>query len=211
MKQRPATISTSTAHMLYFLIDTNVLVNKYLNPSTIKDVTEKARVQACKEWWKEIQVLLKKSKARVYVLDLTIAEAFKVLAKKYYGGKVFSTTAAHKQARDRLRKDIHLPLNVARAWKRRIGFHDVSTNRDIIISVDRFFEKMHKLKLKNIGIVDLLILASAKYLLDFYGIKQEEMFIVTMDKAMWSLARSLQDLPRTFNPTLEPASKVFKA
>lgn len=84
-------------------------------------------------------------------------------------------------------------------------------NRDIVISVDRFFEKLYK-KTLNVGIVDLLLLATGKYLMDFYGFGRDELFIVTTDNSLYNLARSLQDIPRAFNPTQRQdlASRVFR-
>jgi len=83
-------------------------------------------------------------------------------------------------------------------------------NRDIVISVDRFFEKLYKTNL-HVGIIDLLLLATGKYLMDFYGFKRDELFIVTIDGSLYKLARSFQDVPPTFNPSLktDAAERVF--
>jgi hypothetical protein len=42
------------------------------------------RVERSQNWWREIDAQLRSGHAFVYVPDLCIAEAFKVLAKKYY-------------------------------------------------------------------------------------------------------------------------------
>ena len=84
-------------------------------------------------------------------------------------------------------------------------------NRDIIISVDRFFEKMHKRDWHKAGIVDLALLAAGKYLIDLYGFSRSELFIVTIDKELYHLAKSYPDVPLALNPTLDKdgAQKVF--
>lgn len=43
-----------------------------------------------------------------------------------------------------------------RAYDRYVRVHDISTNRDIIVSVDRFFELFYKDK-KNVQIGDLIL------------------------------------------------------
>jgi hypothetical protein len=89
-------------------------------------------------------------------------------------------------------------------------FHDIEINRDIIISVDRMFEMCHTMKLP-VGIVDLLLLATGKYLVDFYGFNLDEIRIVTTDDNMYRLCRKLPDFPYIYNPALdsEVATKIF--
>ncbi|MEY3395624.1 MAG: hypothetical protein RL346_1860 [Verrucomicrobiota bacterium] len=148
---------------------------------------------------------------RVYVLDICIAETFKVLAKKYYNAEnIFSNHSSYNNAKVKLHRDLHMPSKEARSSQRKVRYHDIQTNRDIIISVDRFFEKDLKMKTK-VSIVDLMILACSKYLIDFYGIKKEELFIITQDNKLYELARSYQDLPSVFNPHKDSdlAEKVF--
>lgn len=118
----------------------------------------------------------------------------------------------YKNARDRLRKDIHLTTRDARKQHRHIRYHDIDTTRDVFIGVDRFFEKAHKMRL-NVGIVDLMLLATAKYLTDFLGFSDRSLFVVTADGALYKLARALPDVPMTFNPLLarDAAAKVFVA
>ena len=84
-------------------------------------------------------------------------------------------------------------------------------NRDIVISVDCFFEKMHKNDWQHASIVDLAILATGKYLIDFYGFSRSELFLVTIDRELYHLAKSYPDVPMTFNPTLDKdgSQKVF--
>jgi hypothetical protein len=194
----------------YFLVDTSFLVGRYLRPSTITNPVEQEHVKKSQEWWTEIGAQLKMDKAKVYVPALCIAEAFKVLAKKYYDDKIFKKPIDYKLARDRLRSDIHLPTKKAVKPKRRIRFHDIETSRDVIIGVDRFYEQAHKLRV-SVGIVDLLLLATAKYLTDFYGFTDDELFVVTMDRDLYRLARKVRDIPMTFNPldAHDAASRIF--
>jgi hypothetical protein len=191
-------------------VDTSFLVGRYLRPSTITNAAEQTHIRKSQEWWGEIDAQLKVDRAKVYVPALCIAEAFKVLAKKYYDDKIFKKPIDYKHARDRLRADIHLTTKKAVKPKRRILFHDIETSRDVIIGVDRFYEQAHKLKV-SVGIVDLLLLATAKYLTDFYGFTDDELFVVTMDNGLYKLGRKIRDIPMTFNPlrTLDAASQIF--
>lgn len=192
-------INRKPFHKNYFLVDASFLVNKYLNPAWTENQIERDRIQACRKWWKEIERQVKKNDAMVYVPDLCIAEAFKTLSKKNYQDKFFKYSAYYKSSRDALRKDIHLSPESARRQKRNIRYHDIDTNRDIVISVDRFFEKLHKLKFK-VGIVDLMLLASGKYLMDFYGFERNDLFIITIDNELYKFGKTLSDIPFIFNP-----------
>lgn len=180
----------------YYLVDANFLVNRYLKPAALTDAKEKERITLSLAWWAEINAQLGVGTAKIYVPDVCIAEAFKTLAKKYYEQKFFKYPANYKNARDALRKDIHLPQREARKQHRTIRFHDVDTTRDVVISVDRFFEKAYKLKV-SVGIIDLLLLATAKYLTDFFGFSDDELLVITMDGPLYKLARSMSDVPRS--------------
>ena len=98
-----------------------------------------------------------------------------------------------------------------RAANRKIKVHDVPTSRDLIISVDRFNELYHKYG-KNVSVVDLLVLATAKYLMDFYAIPKNRMNIVTLDNALWEGSKKVQELPNAYNPgkPTDKAEKVFE-
>lgn len=78
-------------------------------------------------------------RARVYVPDICVAEAFKVLAKKYYQDRAFGTYYRYKLARDRLSNDITTPSKALKAKQRHIRYHDLPATRDISIAVDRFY------------------------------------------------------------------------
>lgn len=74
-------------------------------------------------------------------------------------------------------------------------------DRDIIISVDRFYELFAKYK-KRVGVIDLSIAATAKYLMDFFDIPKDNLHIVTLDTALREGIRKSQDLPNAYDPTL---------
>jgi predicted nucleic acid-binding protein len=211
LRTKRRVIKTNPEHFNHFLVDACFLVNKYLNPARVNDAKEKNQIQCCQDWWRNISSQLKAGKAKVFAPDIVIAEAFKTLAKKNFKERIFKYPVYYKNACERLRKDMRLSAKKARSTTRKIAFHDIQMNRDIIISVDRFFEKLYKKKL-NVGIVDLLLLATGKYLMDFYGLGRDELFIVTIDTSLYRLARSLQDIPPTFNPMLkaDSASSVFR-
>ncbi|MGA8477753.1 MAG: hypothetical protein WB696_07330 [Chthoniobacterales bacterium] len=75
----------------------------------------------------------------------------------------------------------------------------------------RLLRKDAQTRLAPASIVDLTILATGKYLIDFYGFSRSELFLVTIDKELYHLAKSYPDVPRAFNPTLDrdSAQKVF--
>jgi hypothetical protein len=210
MRKKRRIIRSNRESLNHFLVDACFLVNKYINPAWIAEPNEKHRIQCCKDWWAKITSQLKQDKAKVFTLDVIIAEAFKTLAKKNFRQRIFKYSDSYKKACENLRNDMHLSAKKAKSTIRKITFHDIQMNRDIIISVDRFFEKVYKMDL-HVGIVDLLLLATGKYLMDFYGLARDELFIVTTDTNLYKLARSLQDIPPAFNPTRKRdlASTVF--
>jgi hypothetical protein len=105
---------------------------------------------------------------------------------------------------------VRLPLKALKAQKRDVKVHDISTSRDIIIAVDRFYEIFSKHKL-TASVVDLLILATAKYLIDFYSIPKKQLFIITLDNSLWRGTKKLREINAAFNPNSpnESALKVF--
>lgn len=214
MTRQSRKITIEENNRKYYLVDANFLANRHINADKVSDSGEKQRIKSAKEWWKEIKKQLEKDQARVYVLDLCIAEAFKVLARKYYNKeKIFTNASSYSHARGALAKDLTLSSKDAKKSIRKIKYHDIQTNRDIIISVDRFFEKSCKeqKKLGKTSIVDLLILSTAKYLVDFYGLPKKDLYIITQDNALCKLAKTYADIPMAFNPSLasDSASKVF--
>ncbi len=184
----------------YFVIDANFLANKYIPANRATKPREKIRIQKCLEWWAEIDSQLDINKARVYIPDLCIAETFKVLAQKFYDGW-FQNNNEYSKARKRLIGDNTLSDKTLRAYNRQIKYHDISTSRDIIISVDRFYEVFHKEGL-TVQLPDLVILATAKYLMDFYDIPRNRLHIVTLDRNLRDGSKKIQELPNAYDPTI---------
>jgi hypothetical protein len=193
----------------YYLIDACFLANRYIPARRLRG-DEKVRVERCSDWWKEIDAQLAAGAAIVYVPDVCIAEAFKVLAKKYYKEKVFPNRVFYHLAKQRLSKDITVSKKTLTSANRKIRFHDISTSRDVIIAVDRFLESFNK---HNIiaSLPDLIILATAKYLIDFYKIPFDRLIIVTTDGSLHRGSRLFPDIPNAFDPKIknEFAENVF--
>jgi hypothetical protein len=185
----------------YYLVDANFLANKHIAPRYAPAGRERDRVEACQAWWAQVDSQLDAGEARVFAPDLCIAEAFKVLAKKYYRQSWFPNAASFGAAKRGLSRDVRTTDKALRAQRRNVRFHDISTNRDIIVSVDRFFELFHR-KGKNVGIVDLILVATAKYLMDFYDIPKPSLHIVTLDTALREGIAAVTELPNAYDPTL---------
>ena len=184
----------------HFVIDANFLANKYIPPQRAPNAKEKTRIEKCLDWWKEIDIQLDSDRARVYIPDLCIAETFKALAHKYYVDKWFLTYTEYSNARNSLKKDITVSSKTLRSYSRKIRYHDISTSRDIIISVDRFYEVFLKAGL-DVSLPDLVILATAKYLIDFYDVPKNGMHIVTLDRNLRNGSKKIQELPNAYDPT----------
>lgn len=187
-------------------VDANFLANKYIQPYSAPTKKQKTRIEQCLDWWDEIDDQIYNHKARVYIPDLCIAETFKVLAKKYYMEKWFTTSAELKNARNRLIRDITTPPQSLRRKERFIEYHDISTSRDIIISVDRFYEIFMKYNLE-VSLPDLVILATAKYLIDFFDLPKRFLHIVTLDRNLRAGSIQIQELPNAYDPTLVTDNK----
>jgi hypothetical protein len=184
-----------------YLVDSNFLANKFIPAALAPAGRERERIVACQCWWDEIDRQLASRKARVYVPDVCIAEAFKVLAKKRYQDRWFSNADFNK-AKKALSTFVRSEPRTLRASNRNIRVHDISTNRDIIVSVDRFFELFFKRR-KNVQIGDLILASTAKYLMDFYDIPKAFLHIVTLDVALREGIAKSFDLPPAYDPTLK--------
>jgi hypothetical protein len=112
------------------------------------------------------------------------------------------------QARRRLRRFVSASHREMARMSRLVGVHDEPVNRDVIIGVDRFFETMFKNGL-NVQIGDLLLLSIAKYLMDFYDIPRERLFIITTDRALVKLTRRVTDVPTAIDPTECSPERAF--
>jgi predicted nucleic acid-binding protein len=186
----------------YYLVDANFLANKHIPESKAPAGKQRQRIQACKAWWDEIDDQVNAGVARVYVPDICIAEAFKVLAKKYFEDKWFKYPVELKNARDALAKDIHTPPKALKAFIRKVRYHDISTNRDIIIGIDRFFEIFMKHK-KKVSVPDLITVATAKYVMEFYDVPKDRLHIVTLDYPLREGVAKVAELPSAYDPTLK--------
>lgn len=195
----------------FYVVDACFLAEKYVPIKSVRGETERARTREIHQWWNEIDRQLDAERARVYVPDLCIAESFKVLAKKYYQEKAFKNSTQYKSARDKLIWDITTPPKVLRAQKRRIRYHDLPASRDIIIAVDRFYELFLKHD-KNVGVIDLIVVASAKYLMDFFDLPKAQLHIITMDRQLWEGTKKIPELPNAYDPAASRDSfaRVFK-
>jgi hypothetical protein len=206
---RTKTILRSSSSKYFYLVDANFLANKFIPYARVTNKLELQRVRESQEWWVEIDRQLNTGRATVYVLDVCIAECFKVLAKKYYRDKYFRNSREYKFARDLLIDFVQMKPKTLKSANRKVKVHDISTSRDIVISVDRFYEVFAKHGL-NASVVDLLILATAKYLIDFYSVPTDRFFIVTLDDSLWRGAKKIADLPWTFNPMRERVHVIFR-
>ena len=211
MRTQRRCIPKAPVHQIFYLIDANFLMYHFLNVSRISDLSEQDRAREAQAYWKVIESQRRARKAKVFVLDVCIAEAFKTLAKKYYNKSgIFPKSVHFKKARDDLREEVQLSAKGASRSVRKVSFHDIQTTRDIVIGVDRFFEKAFK-RGKNVGIIDLMILSTARYLIDFLGFDRARLFIITMDGPLYDLARLYPQLPAAFNPdrAADAANKIF--
>ena len=194
----------------YYIVDACFLANKFIPLNCVPDQRERERIEACLNWWHEIDSQINRNKARIYVPDICIAEAFKVLAKKYYSEHWFRRIIDFSNARKQLIKAIQISPRVLKAYDRKIKYHDISTCRDIIISVDRFYELFMKHK-KNVQIGDLILAATAKYLIDFYDIPRDYLHIVTVDRGLYEGIKKASDLQNVYDPTMRShfALRIF--
>lgn len=198
----------------YYIIDTNFLVNRFIPLNRVMNENEKKRVESCMEWWKIIDEQIKNDKAKIFIPDICIAEAFKVLAKRYYKEKdkeekLFKNYQEYSQYKKKLSKFVRVSIKDLTKRDRKIAVHDISTNRDIIISVDRFFEIFSG---EKVQIADLIVLATAKYRIDFYDFDKNDCSIISLDNPLRKGAKKLTDIPYIYDPTMKinEASKVFK-
>jgi hypothetical protein len=181
-------------------VDASFLVNKYIPIRSVKPASAQPAVRACKTWWSEIDRQIANERARLYVPDVCIAETFKVLARKYYNDAAFKFSAEYKTARDKLIRDVRTPDRVLKAQDRYIRYHDLPTSRDIIIAIDRFYEMFMKHG-KAVSVADLILVAGAKYLMDFYDIPRRQLHIVTLDDKLRSGIARITELPNAYDPT----------
>jgi len=192
----------------YFLVDACFLVEKYLPIGTAPNNETKERIRECKKWWKEIDGQVNDERARVYIPDICIAESFKVLAKKYYQESAFDKYQDYKEAKESLSEDVTIPSKELKQQKRYIKYHDLPTTRDVVIAVDRFYELFMKHD-HNVEVGDLILLANAKYLMDFHDALRKQIHIITFDKTLRDGTKKINELPNAYYPG--HASDVFES
>jgi len=110
-----------------------------------------------------------------------------------------------------LRRDIKTTTRQLASQKRIIRYHDVPTSRDIIIAVDRFYELYLKYDL-NVSLPDLIILATAKYLMDFYDLPRNLIHIITLDRNLRKGTKKITELPNAYDPTTpeDQKARIFR-
>jgi len=97
------------------------------------------------------------------------------------------------------------------AQKRYVGCHDVPATRDIIVAVGRFYEIFMKNNC-NVSVVDLILVSTAKYLMDFHDATRSQLHIITHDKPPWRGTKKVTELLNAYNPA-EPGDsfeRVFE-
>ncbi len=194
----------TSAKKNFYLIDANFLANYALphGPSNNRSASEIARIKACRNWWKHILEQTKHRRARVYVPDICIAEAFKVLAKKYYNEGWWANAAGFNASKRRLSALVSTTNKQLQATHRQIHVHDVPATRDIVVSVGRFHEAFLKARPRiNVQIADLILVSTAKYLMDFFDIPKDRLHLVTCDRTLLTaINKCVPELPSGYDP-----------
>lgn len=209
-RQRKICINPPNKNINFYIVDTNFLVNKYLTLNKIEDKREKERIEKCQDWWKIIEGQINKKRAIVYIPDICIAEVIKVFSKKYYCSKSFTNQREYKKCVNKFLKDIRITHKELSAKNRHIKYHDISTSRDILISVERFNRIFHKYNCEKASVVDLIIVSTAKYLMDFYNIPYEYIHIITMDRDLKRGSNKIKEIPTAYDPTTQKPTNIFK-
>ncbi len=195
----------------YYVVDACFLANRFIPEDRAPDAHGKKRIRLCNEWWDEIDKQLSEGTARVYIPDICVAEAYKTLAKKYYSEGWFKSSQDYNYWRSKMKEAISTSVEELKKAHRKILYHDLESTRDVMISVDRFYELFFKNK-KNVSLPDLIVVASAKYLVDFYDIPKTQLHIITMDRALRDGSKRIQQVPNAYDPTVEADAreKVFE-
>lgn len=201
--------------MNHYIVDACFLADKYipLNAFPTKNASEKNRqrqARLSRDWWKEIENGLKNKKARVYIPDVCISETFKTLAKKHYIQKWYDYQT-YALILKKIRKDLRMDDKELAKKDRKVKYHDLPTTRDIIVSIDRFFQIFFKHGYKTVSVPDLIIVASAKYLMDFYSVPYDSLHIISSDNEIVNGSKKLSEIPNVYDPSKDTNSveKIF--
>lgn len=199
--------------MNHYVIDATFFADKYIPLSCLPTNSEKekkiyAESQNSLKWWTEIELALKHKKARVYIPDICISETFRALARKRYDKDYSNRT--YYYILNKIRKDLRTEDKNLAKKDRYIQYHDLPTTRDIIVSMDRFFKMFFKYG-KGTSVPDILVVASAKYLMDFYSIPYKSIHIISSDGALVKGSKKISEIPTVYDPRMNSNSidKIF--
>lgn len=184
---------------LYYIVDSNFFANKYFLSSEGHNAEDTQRIKNAKEWWEIIDYQITKRKTIVYINDLCISETFKIVAKKYYQEKTFGKNR-YQSIKRKISNDITLSIQKLISKAREVKYHNLMVDRDIIIGASRFLEIAHKNNLQALSVIDLTILSSAKFLIDFFKIPKSQVMILTGDKKIIKCAKLSRDCPNAVDP-----------
>ncbi|HEY3250986.1 MAG TPA: hypothetical protein VGK25_07695, partial [Ignavibacteria bacterium] len=163
----------------------------------------------CRAWWQVIDFQLNSGYATVYINDMCISETFKVIAKKYYQGRKFSA-GRYQRIRNKITEDLQIDVKTLISAKRKIKYHNLQVDRDLIVGASRFLEIAHKNNLHRISVIDLVILSSAKYLMDFYKIDKDSIKIISGDDKIIRCSKKANDIPNVIDALDNSPSKYYK-
>lgn len=209
-KRRTIKIAPEVKMKNFYIVDACFLANKYLPSKIFISKHERERIENCKEWWKIIEQQIKLKQAIVYIPDICIAEVIKVFAKIYYQKKLFTTFQQYNSSVKQFLKDIRISHKELAAKNRNIRYHDISTSRDILISVERFNRIFNTKGYHTVSVADLIIVSTAKYLMDFYNVPYSYIHIITMDRDLKAGSNKISEIPTAYDPAVQRASSIFK-
>lgn len=189
-------------------MDSNFFANKYLNPHEGSNNEDRDRIRISKEWWIILDWQIRQKYAIVYVSDLCIAETFKIIAKKYYQENAFGNNR-YQTIRKKITKDVSVSISRLISKSRYISYHNFSIDRDIIVGSSRYLEIAHKNNLQSLSVIDLTILSTAKYLIDFFRIKKEQIIILTGYNKLRKCVSLSNDNPSVIDSLKNTYNKYF--
>lgn len=211
-KRRPIYKNLNKKEKNFYIVDANFLANKYLPLKIVPKEKEddRERIKNCKEWWKIIEKQIKAKQAIVYIPDICIAEVIKVFAKTYYRKKWFTTSQQYNSCIKRFLKDIRTSHKELASKNRHIRYHDISTSRDILISVERFNRIFISHGYHGVSVPDLIIVSTAKYLMDFYNVPYKYIHILTTDNDLKAGSNKVAEIPTAYDPAVQKVDSIFK-
>ena len=62
------------------------------------------------------------------------------------------------------------------------------------------------------GVIDLILVSTAKYLMDFHDAKRKQIHIITHDNALWRGTKKVSELPNAYDPAerADEFSRIFR-